>query len=98
MQIIVLLAPTTVNIGHVEHTKENHVPLSESQSSLRVLFAASLAATASELVERLVEAVVGAARVHRHRLEAPLDRHVVVLEEELELAGEAELVLSTEIV
>lgn len=74
------------------------MPLCESQSSLRVLITASFAATAPKFVERLVEAGVGAVRVHGHCLEASLDRHVIVLKEELELAGEAELVLSTEIV
>ena len=74
------------------------MPLRESQSSLRVLIAASLAASPPKFVEGFVEAGVGAVRVHGHRLETSLDRHVIVLKEELELAGEAELVLSTEIV
>ena len=77
---VVCLLNLVVQGVDVDHTEEDHLPLSIREGLLRVCFTTGIAAD-TELVNGLIAAAILALLVHRHLLQTLFNRHPVALQE-----------------
>ena len=77
-----IMVPDLVTlVRNVDHAIKNYMALRGVQGALLIHSTACVAFAPAKLMDTLLRALIGAFRVHSHRLEALLDVHAVALKE-----------------